>query len=106
MVELSTLALKTLRQLMEDPKASPSVRLKAALAALNRKNWALPAKFERKVDNQITQQIDDLEKEMAEDLFPMPETTPRNAVCPCGSGQKYKRCCGVAAPPHLARQAA
>ncbi|MBU4198610.1 MAG: SEC-C domain-containing protein, partial [Verrucomicrobia bacterium] len=20
--------------------------------------------------------------------------TPRNAPCPCGSGKKYKRCCG------------
>ena len=26
-----------------------------------------------------------------------PAQTPRNAPCPCGSGQKYKRCCGVAA---------
>ncbi len=24
--------------------------------------------------------------------------TPRNAPCPCGSGAKYKRCCGIAAP--------
>jgi hypothetical protein len=24
---------------------------------------------------------------------------PRNAACPCGSGAKYKRCCGRAAPP-------
>lgn len=23
-----------------------------------------------------------------------PPRTPRNAVCPCGSGRKYKRCCG------------
>jgi hypothetical protein len=28
-------------------------------------------------------------------------TTPRNAPCPCGSGTKYKRCCGTAAPPVL-----
>ena len=26
---------------------------------------------------------------------------PRSAPCPCGSGQKYKRCCGVNAPPVL-----
>jgi len=26
---------------------------------------------------------------------------PRNAPCPCNSGLKYKRCCGVAAPPVL-----
>jgi hypothetical protein len=27
--------------------------------------------------------------------------TPRNAQCPCGSGQKHKRCCGKNAPPLL-----
>jgi hypothetical protein len=27
--------------------------------------------------------------------------TPRNAPCPCGSGQKHKRCCGKNAPPIL-----
>jgi hypothetical protein len=27
--------------------------------------------------------------------------TPRNAQCPCGSGQKYKRCCGRNSPPLL-----
>jgi uncharacterized protein YecA (UPF0149 family) len=27
--------------------------------------------------------------------------TPRNAECPCGSGAKYKRCCGKNAPAVL-----
>lgn len=27
--------------------------------------------------------------------------TPRNAPCPCGSGEKHKRCCGKNAPPVL-----
>ena len=42
---------------------------------------------------------------------PQPETPPeiaRGALCPCNSGQKYKRCCGKNAPPrlqHLARAA-
>ena len=31
---------------------------------------------------------------------PAPQT-PRNALCPCGSGAKYKRCCGPKAPPVL-----
>jgi len=31
--------------------------------------------------------------------------TPRNALCPCGSGNKYKRCCGKNAPPVLTRAA-
>jgi SEC-C motif len=30
---------------------------------------------------------------------------PRNAPCPCNSGLKYKRCCGVAAPPVLTKSA-
>jgi uncharacterized protein YecA (UPF0149 family) len=33
-----------------------------------------------------------------------PVQTPRNAQCPCNSGQKYKRCCGRNAP--AVRQAA
>jgi hypothetical protein len=31
--------------------------------------------------------------------------TGRNAPCPCGSGQKHKRCCGQNAPPVLTRAA-
>ncbi|MBL8292425.1 MAG: SEC-C domain-containing protein [Bryobacterales bacterium] len=30
-----------------------------------------------------------------------PPPIARNAPCPCGSGQKDKRCCGVNAPPIL-----
>jgi hypothetical protein len=30
---------------------------------------------------------------------------PRSAPCPCGSGQKYKRCCGLNAPPVLSQAA-
>ena len=30
-----------------------------------------------------------------------PSQTPRNASCPCGSGQKHKRCCGKDAPAVL-----
>mgnify|MGYP005852298929 CR=1 FL=1 len=32
--------------------------------------------------------------------------TPRNAPCPCGSGEKFKRCCGKSAPPVLNHKAA
>jgi hypothetical protein len=34
-----------------------------------------------------------------------PAQTPRNATCPCGSGTKYKRCCGKNAPPVLNKAA-
>ena len=30
-----------------------------------------------------------------------PTQIARNATCPCGSGEKYKRCCGKLAPPLL-----
>ena len=29
-----------------------------------------------------------------------PEDSHRNAPCPCGSGKKYKRCCGKGEVPH------
>ena len=35
-----------------------------------------------------------------------PTQTPRNATCNCGSGLKFKRCCGVDAPPVLYQTAA
>src|SRR5689334_996672 len=31
----------------------------------------------------------------------MEKTIGRNEPCPCGSGKKYKRCCGVNAAPKL-----
>ena len=34
-----------------------------------------------------------------------PRSVPRSAPCPCGSGEKYKRCCGKNAPPVLSRAA-
>ena len=34
-----------------------------------------------------------------------PINTPRNAPCPCKSGQKFKRCCGKEAPPVLNKAA-
>ena len=104
MRELSALALKTLRGVMEDPKASPSVRLKASLAILNRRDWTLPANVESKVEvdntaeKEMMQQLLDLEKGL-KDPFSTLDATPRNAPCPCGSGLKFKRCCGVESPP-------
>jgi SEC-C motif len=44
---------------------------------------------------------DEAKKEDAEEI----SGTPRNAPCPCGSGQKHKRCCGKDAPPVLGEPA-
>jgi preprotein translocase subunit SecA len=41
------------------------------------------------------------ENRLAPDCAERTQSTPRNAPCPCGSGQKYKRCCGRNAPAVL-----
>ena len=41
---------------------------------------------------------------MASFCKPAPQT-PRNALCPCKSGEKFKRCCGRNAPPVLGKVA-
>lgn len=35
-----------------------------------------------------------LSPEVAQMMYGPPMKAPRNAPCPCGSGRKYKRCCG------------
>jgi SEC-C motif len=104
MKEMTAIALRTLRGLLDDPKASPSVRLKASLAVLNRRDWALPVDIEPAVEQEFMQQLVNMEKGIP-NPFPPPDTTPRNAACPCGSGLKFKRCRGVEAPPHLGQKA-
>jgi hypothetical protein len=111
MRDLAALALETLRSLLEDPKTPPAVRLKAALAVLQRphfpaRGWHLPERIEDRREQQV---VDNL-AEMKADYDAMRMTdamqasaqrnnqseapqTPRNAPCPCGSGLKYKRCC-------------
>jgi uncharacterized protein YecA (UPF0149 family) len=92
--ELTARALETLRKLLDDPTTAPALQLKAALAILQRsQSWNLPESPEPGPD--------------AADGHPVePEKTPsapakpvsRNAPCPCGSGTKYKRCCGGRLP--------
>jgi transposase-like protein len=94
--ELSAAALETLRQLLARPDTPPSVRLRAALAVLERP--AYPAQ-----EWQVPEPV-----RLPRLPAPIPEpvveaSTPRNAPCPCGSGLKFKRCCGgPASPPTLA----
>ena len=121
---LTRRALETVHEILNDPEASPAVRLKAALAVL-KQDWKLP----RSTDfDTLSQPADSLRNEMppaAEsgpfDTFrhpdpneinnvrnemppePEPPAKPeplrshkigRSVPCPCGSGTKYKRCCG------------
>jgi hypothetical protein len=125
MRELSALALATLRSQLEDPATPPSVRLRAALAVLNRpkfpkQGWALPERLESPQQQHALDTLAAIEadyramrleeaiqgsaarvetptepsaaQQAAPDRQPPPS---RCSPCPCGSGRKYKRCCGA-----------
>jgi AcrR family transcriptional regulator len=121
MHDLATRAVETLRNLLDDPNTPPAVRLRTALAVLQRPHfpqpgWHLPERIETPREQQV---VDGL-KEIKADYDAMrmteamqakcpPAHSPsvsagatsaapiaRNAPCPCGSGNKYKRCCGSA----------
>jgi len=111
MRELSARALKTLYDLIARSDISPAVRLKAALAVLNRPHfpqpgWHLPERLESPRDPQIAGGLAEFKADsgvmrMSRTLesggHPAePAAIPRNSLCPCGSGQKYKRCCSRA----------
>lgn len=116
-------ALDKLEAVLDNPKSSPSVLLRASLAVLNRKNWHIPtiedcaAEINAAADrmdadpdvqdnpNAYDQQLTKLYR-IPEQMKSTPHLTPRNALCPCGSGKKYKRCCGHDAPPVLTTKAA
>jgi hypothetical protein len=93
--ELSAVALDTLRQLLTSPDTSPSLRLQAALAVLERpgqrdKGWQLP----EPVGKVMEPRREPVVLEPAPPAPEVSESAPRNAPCPCGSGIKYKYCCG------------
>jgi hypothetical protein len=64
MKEFSATALGTLRTLLQDPQSSSPVRLKTALAILERREWSLPADAERNLDRDR-----DLDREIKQQLL-------------------------------------
>jgi len=132
MRDLAARAVETLRNLLDDPNTPHAVRLRTALAVLQRPHfpqpgWHLPERIETpreqqvvdglkeiKADYDAMRMTDAMEASRSSHSSPEPPPTPtadnpsvsegspssppiaRNAPCPCGSGAKYKRCCGVA----------
>ena len=102
--ELSAVALDTLRQLLTSPDTPPSLRLHAALAVLERPGrrdpgWQVPIPVGRAMEPAP-------ELAVPASAPPAPgvsESAPRNAPCPCGSGLKYKYCCGSPLGPPLGK---
>lgn len=129
MRDLAARAVETLRNLLDDPNTPPAVRLRTALAILQRphfpkQGWSLPERIESPREQEVIDQLTEIEADyramrMSEALQksrpPNPPSPPtdspsvsagassvrpiaRNAPCPCGSGNKYKRCCARKAP--------
>jgi SEC-C motif len=116
MRDLAARALETLHNLLDDPETPPAIRLKTALAILQRphfpkEGWHLPEPIESTRERQVLDGLAAMEADvramrMAEEMeskAPQKETenaapVARNAPCPCGSEKKYKRCCGSASP--------
>jgi hypothetical protein len=112
MRDLAARALETLRNVLDDPKASPSVRLKAALAILERPHfpnpgWHLPERIESRREQQVVNNLAEIEADyrsmraaepIQADAIKANAPIARSAPCPCGSAIKYKRCCGAASP--------
>jgi len=103
--ELAARALLTLHDLLQNPTTPPALRLKTALAILQRPHapntgWHLPDPIESEPaeTNHSATPIAAATEPVAPRTQPK-EPTPiaRCAPCPCGSGRKYKRCCGAEA---------
>jgi hypothetical protein len=119
--DLAARALETLRELLDDPKTPHAIRLKTALAILQRpafpkQGWQLPERIETPSQQQVQDAFSEIEADAREaraaarrePCQPGPnrvapiaqreaKSPARCAPCPCGSGRKYKRCCGIAA---------
>jgi len=107
--QLADLAFDSLREVLQDPKASPSVRLKAAIFIIQTAMPSSPSKtrksptFNNTPPEQPQKELTPAQECTTADLHknaqkPEPYRRPgpkigRNEACPCGSGQKYKRCC-------------
>jgi AcrR family transcriptional regulator len=127
MRDLAARAVETLRNLLDDPNTPPAVRLRTALAILQRPHfpqpgWNLPERIESPREQQVVDNLVEIKADydamrmtealQASPVGPVPDVpelpTPqiaRNAPCPCGSGDKYKRCCGVGSPGKINRAA-
>ena len=106
--DLAALALDTIRHILQSEKTPASVKLKAAQYLLAETIRPAMAEVRANLANQPIP-LPDPQPEPAEPPQPTPirqTSTPRNAPCPCRSGEKYKRCCGKAAPPVLYPNAA
>jgi hypothetical protein len=104
---LASLAIDTLRQTLVGADTTPSLRLRAALAVLKHVNTAV-SECHQPVEAQpgpapavdTSAEIEpqkivhnSAQSAPSETYRRLTPKTGRNDLCPCGSGQKFKRCC-------------
>ncbi|NDJ10959.1 MAG: SEC-C domain-containing protein [Acidobacteriia bacterium] len=65
-----------------------------------RKNEPIPDTVQT-AESRLHAQIEAEERRELAEFAQRTNVIPRNAPCPCKSGEKYKRCCGKEAPPVL-----
>ncbi|HEY3839977.1 MAG TPA: SEC-C metal-binding domain-containing protein [Bryobacteraceae bacterium] len=104
------IALQTLHDILADPKAPASVRLRAALAAIQTATqqpepkkevmlyfqplqMPIPAQTERPRAPQTRTEPPVHNSAQSQSIRRTHPKVGRNEPCPCGSGQKFKRCC-------------
>lgn len=63
-----------------------------------------PASFCKDSEASFCKSVEPLQNAAGSFCKPVP-SAPGNAPCPCGSGAKYKRCCGKSGSPALSRAA-
>jgi uncharacterized protein YchJ len=85
-------AIEVIGKLLHDEKASPSIRLRAALAVFKMTAKSAKPNLTSTEKNKILHNS----AQMPIRLAPQPG---RNTMCPCGSGVKFKRCCSQFAIP-------
>ena len=89
----STLGLADIRQIVPslqnlasfDPVKRETAVFNSLKNNTHRANWVRSVKSQNAAEGQASEA----------------PNIPRSASCPCGSGQKYKRCCGINAPAVL-----
>jgi hypothetical protein len=101
-------SIAVLRQILDDRKASPSVRLRAVqmvfkMAAAGTKlepastSGAAPAEDVAQPAPEPIEKTEIMHNSAQSPIRLAPEPA-RNSLCPCGSGIKFKRCCANPVP--------
>jgi hypothetical protein len=123
--EAHALAWSTLRELLTNPETPPAVRLRAAIVVL-KNGFDSPELSQPLLPVENEKSVESVENGGVAKRTPAPSIAPdkseksvenvenieiakrtqlaRSAPCPCGSGEKFKRCCGRTAPPLLMSQ--